>query len=81
MITPEERKIRFEVGCEIIEDAILDFLECNGDRYYNTRQVHEGMGLGLEYNQMFGDMLAGLCRQGKIEDHKKPKAPAHRWQI
>ncbi len=75
-MTSEERLIRLEVGAEIIEKALLDFLRENSDSYFNTGQVHKSLEY-FNYHLCRG-ALERLHSKGRIANHKTGRV--NRWQ-
>ena len=78
-MTPEERRIRMEIGAEIIESAILDFLEENSGTAYKSSVVHRELGLSLNYNLCHG-ALQRLDTQRRILNNKMFSRSHNQWQ-
>ena len=75
---PKERRIRLEVGLEILEGVLLDFLKENPDR--NSNAVANALGLGYFLTDA---ALGRLQAQGKVEDKRyggRHGTGSHRWR-
>lgn len=72
----EERRIRFQVGSEIIEAAILDYLRANCDTQFNTYEL--SVKIGFFSDSTLGFFLNRLRNKGKIDNHRTGKW--NRWQ-
>ncbi len=77
-MTPEERQVRFNVGVEIIEGVILDFLCEHKDDTFSSSQVREG--LDVPQYSIVNEILRGLHERELIVNHKEPQGPANHWQ-
>ncbi|MCY4655099.1 MAG: hypothetical protein OXC95_18285 [Dehalococcoidia bacterium] len=78
-MTPEERLIRMEIGAELIESAILDFLKENSGKHSTTEDVRKG--LGAFNHPTFGFFLQRLYGQDRIANHKTPGSGEwNKWQ-
>ena len=75
-MTEEERRVRLEVGAEIIEGVILDFLNENRGSHYSSSQV--SAALGFQYNLCHGALLR-LKEQGQVIDESTSRS--HKWRI
>lgn len=78
-MTSKERRIRMEIGADIIEDAILDFLKENSGTHFTTENVRKG--LGVFNHPTFGFFLQRLHGQERIANHKTPGSGEwNKWQ-
>ena len=76
-MTPAERRIRLEVGAEILQGAILDFLKENRDSYFSTKQVSDE----LEFNYyLCHDTLQRLEGQEQVVDERTNPGGHRRWR-
>ena len=78
-MTPEERLVRLEVGAEIIEGVVLDFLEEKSGEHSTTEDIRKE--LGVFNHPTFGFFLQRLHGQDKIANHKTPGSREwNKWQ-
>ena len=78
-MTQEERLIRLEIGAEILENAILDFLKEKADSYFSTAKVSQALG-GFNYHVCHG-VLERLYSRGSIFNNKASKGGYNRWKV
>lgn len=76
-MTPEQRLIRLEVGSEIIEAVILDFLEEHSGESFTTARVSRT--LEMNFSLCHGT-LQNLYWQGRIGNSRKKPTQPNRWQ-
>ena len=74
---PRERRIRVEVGLEIVEGVILDFLRENPG--VSSPEVRRALDL-RSWNLSEG-LLIRLNREGKIVDTRTGTTGPHRWRV
>lgn len=76
-MTENERSVRLEVGAEIIEGVVLDFLNEHRDSAFSSAGV--SAALEFEYWMCHGALLR-LRNQRRIKDERPSSRGPHRWR-
>lgn len=76
-MTPRERRIRIEVGFQVIENAVLDYLAKQPQRV-KTSAVSKD--LGINSNALTGKVLNRFRDRGSVDDVRDGLG-AHWWRI
>lgn len=77
-MTPEERRVRVEIGFQVIENVVIDYLAEQPKGGVKTSTVSRD--LGINSNVLCGRVLERIRDRGTVEDVRDGLG-AHRWRI